>query len=434
MMTIASPVFGKERGGGEPVLVAVLTGEINIRSFGAIVSNAHLGNTGFMYLVDRDGRLLSEGEKKERYYNLSTLPLVYDILHGRDRIGRENLGYYDGFFKNDVLASGISIPNLGWGLIAEWPREDANSIVNIIQNQNILFSLAVLFIVIIMSLFLADRIVNPIRKLQEGTRRVAKGDFDVNLDVRTNDEIEELGFAFNDMTKGLKEYQALKDEFVFIAAHELRAPVTAIKGYLSMIEEGDAGEVSPKLKEYLTPVSQSNKRLVNLVNDLLEVARQEAGRMTIDVSAVNPAPAILSTIEELKPLAAEKNITVTYDASGAKSILADEARLKEVMVNLLSNAVKYTIGSGTVTIWHEIGDGTLITHMKDAGIGMSLEAQKKLFQKFYRVADERTRSITGTGLGLFIIKQIIEKMNGTIWAESEINKGSTFSFSLPLAK
>ena len=434
MMTIAAPVFGKAYDGGRAVIVAVISGEINLSLLGRIISETHLGNTGFVYLVGHDGRLLASSEKRDGYYNLLASPVVYDVLRGNDRIGSGGMGYYDGTFKKEVLASGVSIPNLGWGVVAEWPRDDANSIVNIIQNQNILFSLVLVFVVIVMSLFLADRIIAPIRKLQEGTKRVAKGDFGVNLNLKTGDEIEDLGAAFNEMTKGLKEYQQLKDEFVFIAAHELRAPVTAIKGYLSMIEEGDAGELSPKMKEYLTPVSQSNKRLVNLVNDLLEVARQEAGRMTIDVAKIEPASAIESTIEELKPLAMEKNIAITYDKSSARAVLADEARMKEVMVNLLSNAIKYTVGSGTVLIWHETSGETLITHIKDTGIGMSKESQEKLFEKFYRVPDERTKKITGTGLGLFIIKQIIEKMNGLVWVVSEVDKGSTFSFSLPLAK
>jgi len=236
------------------------------------------------------------------------------------------------------------------------------------------------------------------------------------------------------MMRGLKEFQQLKDEFVFIAAHELRTPVTAIRGYLSMIEDGDAGPVPPKIKEYLDPVMQSNMRLVTLVNDLLEVARQEAGRITIQTVKIdNLGMSISAVIKELKPLADEKQITVLYDDRAVKPVMADESRVKEIIVNLLSNAVKYTLGSGKVSIWHDTRENMLVTHVKDSGIGIPKEAQAKLFEKFYRVQDERLRHVTGTGLGLFIIKQLIEKMGGKIWFVSEPGQGTTFSFSLPLA-
>lgn len=111
-------------------------------------------------------------------------------------------------------------------------------------------------------------------------------------------------------------------------------------------------------------------------------------------------------------------------------VLADPERLKEIMVNLIGNAIKYTLGSGTITIAHEVKDNKLITKIKDTGMGISPENQKKLFEKYFRIEDDKTKDIQGTGLGLFIVKQIIEKMNGRIWVESEEGKGSTFSFAL----
>jgi signal transduction histidine kinase len=111
--------------------------------------------------------------------------------------------------------------------------------------------------------------------------------------------------------------------------------------------------------------------------------------------------------------------------------MADAQRLKEVFVNLMGNAVKYTLGSGTISVIHAVTPGEIITHIKDQGVGISPASQARLFEKFYRVQTDKTKDITGTGLGLFIVKQIIEKMHGRIWVESEEGKGSTFSFSLP---
>jgi signal transduction histidine kinase len=193
-------------------------------------------------------------------------------------------------------------------------------------------------------------------------------------------------------------------------------------------------------------VLASNQRLIQLVNDLLEVARSQAGRLTIKVAPVDIAPAISSTLDELKSLADEKGVTLSYDATlpggaGADGtalpqVLADADRVKEVVINLVGNAIKYMGGAGTITITHELvaadeaAPAMLVTHIADTGIGMSAEAQEKLFQKFYRVQTDKTKDITGTGLGLFIVKEIIEKMGGTIAVASEEGKGSTFSFGL----
>ena len=166
---------------------------------------------------------------------------------------------------------------------------------------------------------------------------------------------------------------------------------------------------------------------------MLEIARSDAGRLTIEVTPIELVPPVQSVLSELQPLADEKSIKLIYEPIALPKVLADAGRIKEVMVNLVGNAIKYTLGSGTVTITHEIQDQAVVTHIKDTGLGISKEAQEKLFQKFYRVETEQTKDIKGTGLGLFIVKQIVEKMNGKIWVESEEGKGSTFSFSLQIA-
>jgi len=327
------------------------------------------------------------------------------------------------------------LPKIGWIILAEWPINDADSVIRDVRNQVALLALFSIIVVLILSPFFAGRLVRPIRALERSAVAIERGDFEKQVKIKTGDELEDLGSAFNRMAKGLKRLKELQEEFVFIAAHDLRAPVTVIKGYLSMVLEGDAGPMTDKMKDYLEETNRANQRLEKLVEDLLQVARSEAGRIDIKVKSVSIVESTSTTISELKPLSDKKSILLYYEkpSDDLPNVMADSNRVKEVLVNLVGNAIKYTPDNGEVKVYHQIKGGELITHVKDNGLGISKEAQEKIFQKFYRVQTKETRDITGTGLGLFIVKQLVEKMDGKIWFESEEGKGSTFSFSLKIS-
>jgi signal transduction histidine kinase len=335
-----------------------------------------------------------------------------------------------------VVAAAMPVAEYGqtWGLVAEWPTAEADAVINVLLVRDLIALMIMLGIVILVSIFLALIIVRPIQKLEEGPARVAQGKFNEGVSITTHDELEDLGDSFNTMVLGLKELEQLKDEFVFVAAHELRTPVAAMKGYLQLILEGTTGAISDGTRAFIEKVIASNQRLIQLVNDLLEVARSQAGRLTIQVTPIDLAPPIASSLDELKSLADEKSITMIYQPpTDLPQVLADADRIKEMVVNLVGNAIKYMGGAGSIAISHEMMEGHVVTHIADTGLGISKEAQEKLFQKFYRVQTDKTKEITGTGLGLFIVKEIVEKMNGTIWVTSEEGHGSVFSFSLPVA-
>jgi signal transduction histidine kinase len=431
-VTVAVPVRNKGN-----AVISIIAGDVNLIELQKIFERSRLGVNGYLYLVDQDGFSIAHGgvPTEVGMPPVQTRGFVRKVLGGVAERGSEGLHRYDAASGISVVASGALIRDFGWGVIAEWPVDDADRVLRIVRNQVVSVLLVVFFGTIVLSVVMANRIVGPIRMLEEGTERVAQGKFEVPVSVKTGDEIEDLGTAFNKMMDGLKQLQQLKDEFVFIAAHELRTPVTAIKGYLSLILDGVAGPVPDGVREFIKKVIRANERLIQLVNDLLAVARSEAGRLTVKVGPVDVREPVRAVLSELAPLADEKHIVLVYDpAANLPHALADSDRLKEVLVNLVGNAIKYTLGSGTVAVSHEISDHSLVTHIQDTGVGISPEAQKKLFEKFYRVQTEKTQGITGTGLGLFIVKQIVEKMEGKIWVESKEGKGSVFSFSLPIAQ
>lgn len=432
-VTLAAPV--RNRNGD---IIQILSAEVNLVSIARSLENARLGAAGYLLLFDRDGALIVARHRGAVGIgaDLSGLERVALLLEGKILNGLEDSDRYKSIFtKTAVAGAGKRIQGIGWLLMAEWPLADADVVIDDIKREVLKVTLFGILAVLLLAPLFARRLVDPIRELTEEAVAIEGGNFEKRVAIHTRDELEELGNAFNKMAQGLKRLQELKNEFTFIAAHELRTPVTAIRGYISMIKEGTAGEIPETAKKYLNIVWEANERLVRLVNDILEIARSEAGRITIEVFAVDIREAVKSVFEEVRPLAGEKKIILSYERPvGLTLVLADTARLKEVIVNLVSNAIKYNREGGRIKISHEFEPGFVVTHIEDTGIGISAEDQKRMFEKFFRAESARVQQITGTGLGLFITKELVEKMGGAIWMKSEEGKGSRFSVKLPSAE
>jgi signal transduction histidine kinase len=227
----------------------------------------------------------------------------------------------------------------------------------------------------------------------------------------------------------------MKDDFISIASHELKTPMAAIKGYISMIFEGVGGKVDQKAKEHLEKAFANVKRLDVLVTELLDVSRLEQGRMQFDMQPMDISVVIKQVNSELQVKAEEKKLKLTYQEMPKPTvkIFADADRLAQIFDNVIGNAIKYTLKGG-VTISHKIESDKLYTIIKDTGIGMSPEDRKRLFEKFYRIQNEKTMDIPGTGLGLWITKEIVHRMNGEIYADSMENIGSQFTIVFPIIK
>ncbi|MEK7576377.1 MAG: sensor histidine kinase [Patescibacteria group bacterium] len=405
------------------------------------LETVRIGQKGYMVLVDSRGRLLARGNvpNADQYGTGSSLvqfPRVRDVLIGEKFNGFAQSDRYNSFLNNEpVVGAGVAVDDLGWGLFVEWPRDDADIVINAIRNQMVGVLVGSIIIVLLLAPFFAGRIVRPIHNLETQAAEIERGNFGAKTLITTGDELEELGSAFNKMTEGLKRLEELRKEFVFIAAHELRTPVTATKWSLSLVLDGTLGEVPEALRDTLEKIKTANDRLVQLVNDILEIARNDAGRLKIQVAAQDIAPAIRAIVTEAEPLAREKNITLTYEplAGVSPRVLMDPDRVKEVTMNFISNAIKYNHSGGWVKIYHEVNGSMLTTHVEDNGFGMTPEDQKHMFEKFFRSETKEIKEIIGTGLGLFITHELVEKMNGTVAFRSELGKGSRFSFSLPVS-
>jgi len=231
----------------------------------------------------------------------------------------------------------------------------------------------------------------------------------------------------------LEALDARKDEFINVAAHELRAPMTAIKGYISMIVEGDVGKVPKKVNEYLESVVEANDRLIRLVNNMLNVSRIEEGRQVFNMGDVNLAKVTQTTFTEFEANAKENGLGFKLSIpEGIKDLVyVDTDRIHEVVANLISNAIKYT-DEGEINIkLTQPTPQSIKFEVADTGAGLSPEEQQKVFTKFYR-AESNVGKVMGTGLGLYISKLLVEQFNGKLGLSSEKEKGSTFWFELPL--
>ena len=429
-ITVASPVRNPS---GD--VIGVLSGDLNLRSLERTIAQGVLGNAGYLMLLTNSGELVAASLKDiSTHPNLAHIELVASVARGVTRTGLENSDRYTNFWGESVIGAGVHLSNLPFAIITEWPEKDAFELTRVLSRQALAFSLATLLAVFLLSMLVARRITKPIDLLRREAKIIGEGKFDEVVEIKTGDELEDLDDALHEMARAIKTIQQLRDEFVFIAAHELRAPVTAIKGYISMLLE-EARTLPKEATDMLSQVQRANQHLVQLVQDLLEVARSEAGRMKVEVSPQNIIEATKTVVQDLMPLWQERKLTAEHRAppDGFPLVLADPDKLREVLVNLVSNATKYNCEGGSITITHEAKEQSVITHIADTGIGMAPEEVTKLFEKFYRAENAETRKVQGTGLGLFIVKQILEKIGGSITVSSERGKGSTFSFSLPMA-
>lgn len=408
------------------VVIAVLMTKFFLNDIVETIKKSKLGSSGYVYLLDQNNYLIAHS-RRNNYGDLNFSSLI-------NKIPANHLATYNNFGKK-VYGSYLIFNLTNWKIVSEWPVNEADQLVFRQVYLIIFIVLLAAGVALFISIIFINHIIRPINILKESAQKVGAGKFEKIEKFKADEEIKILIEEFNKMVDGLIQLQKLKDEFVFMASHELKAPVAALKGYLTLILEGTIGKVDETAKAYLLKMKSSIERLLQLVHDLLEVSRAEAGVLSLNLKPINIDEAVKSAIEELSSLANKKNIQINYQPlENLPQVMGDLERLKEVMINLISNAIKYNYENGKVNIFYEIKEEELITNIQDTGFGIPKDQQEKIFQKFFRAQSKLSANIEGTGLGLFIVKQLIEKMNGKIWFVSEENKGSTFSFSLKIAK
>lgn len=247
--------------------------------------------------------------------------------------------------------------------------------------------------------------------------------------ARQNDE---LAIANAELTR----INEIRSRLVSVAAHELRTPLTSINGYVEVILDEDLGPVPETQRDYLKIVQNSTSRLISITSNLLDITRIEAERIELSLQPADLLEVLESVFQEAKPLVNTKNQQLTLNVSiDSTVILCDKVRVAQILNNLISNANKYTADGGSIVV--ELlpanDEGFLLISVADNGVGIHMEDQDKLYTPFYRTEQASQMAVSGVGLGLYIIRSLVEFHGGRVWVDSKPNRGSTFYVTLPLA-
>jgi signal transduction histidine kinase len=249
-----------------------------------------------------------------------------------------------------------------------------------------------------------------------------------------NRQLNKTNQELNEANAKLRELAEMKEEFLALTTHDLRSPLTVISGVISFFTSGRLGELSPEQKNMVSMMERNTQNLIELVNDLLDASKLESGTMRLDIATFDLRDVIKELHETmLLPLAKEKEIELVETfPEDLPFVRADRAKLRRILLNLLSNALKFTGKGGRVEVRADLETERVRVSVSDTGVGIAPEDVTRLFDKYEQTRSRATRGEKGTGLGLYITKQLVELHGGKIEVDSEIGKGSTFSFTLPI--
>ena len=338
---------------------------------------------------------------------------------------------------NDLSQEAAQLTNRTTAQIDELIARNATSFQN---SRNLFIGVAVAAIVLalLLGFVLSWSVIGPIQRIDARLAAIASGDFSGHVEVENRDELGALAANVNQMNDELRRlYSELattsqhKSEFLASMSHELRTPLNAIIGFSQVLREKMVGDVNEKQEEYLDDIISSGNHLLSLINDVLDLSKVEAGQIELEIAPFSLRDALERGVSMVKDRATKNGVGLTLEAGARAGVVeADERRISQVVFNLLSNAVKFTPAGGNVVVSSIPVNGEVRVSVSDTGPGIATEDQTRIFEEFQQT-DIGARQLEGTGLGLALSKRLIELHGGRIWVESELGRGSMFTFALP---
>ena len=278
--------------------------------------------------------------------------------------------------------------------------------------------------------FVVLRVARPLHRLRTATQAVAAREFSEPLQVAGPSEIRDLTGAFNRMAARLGEIDHLKDEFFTAISHDLRTPLAAIRWSADLLHRGSLGALTPKQMRLAETIQSSSRRLLALVGQIVELGRLRAGRLQLDLHPTDMRGAIAQAIDEVRPLAELGQLRLDVAVpDDLPPVTADAERVQQIVVNLLANAVRFTPPGGRVLVSATMEAGEVAVQVADTGVGIPADMVLKIFDPY----EQAHRGRGGSGVGLTVVRGLVEAHGGRVWAESEEGRGSRFTFTLPIA-
>jgi len=442
----------------------VIEADFDLRSVVEAVDRARIGASGYAYVVDGEATLIAHPDINLvlAHRSFASLPQVQAALNATARADVVTNGRDLG--GAEVLSAFHSVDAPGWWVFVEDPLSEAFAPIQAAIGRTAVLLLVFLFVAIVTSILLARNLVRPIESIQVAASRIGAGALDQRIEVSSRDELGALAEEFNTMASRLQEsYAGLehqveertreltsalarldekgreleaashhKSEFLANMSHELRTPLNAISGFSQVLRKGMYGDVNPKQAEYLDEILASSRDLLSLIDDILDLSKVEAGQVELEVAPFSLPAALERVLVVVGEQAANGDVRLSLASEpGVDSVVGDERRIRQVVLNLLSNAIKFTPAGGAVDVSAARRDGVVRVSVSDTGPGIAPEDQSRIFEEFQQAAAGREQR-EGTGLGLALSKRLVELHGGRIWVDSEVGKGSTFVFTLPV--
>lgn len=415
---------------GEAIVVVA---KLDLSQMWQWISEIKIGETGHVFVVEKNGNLIAhrEPERVWAHSDFGNLPVVRDFIN-RQESSPDRWSEYRDERGEKVVALYQSLPKLNWAVISQIPYKEVYAPVGKMNRSIILWTLFWTGVFLFIGLKFVQRITNPLAILQSGVQKISRGKLDIKLDIRTGDEIEELALNFEKMACALKQLEELRQDLIRMIIHDLKSPLSGIMGGLDYLESGLLGEFTPEQKKIISVAKKSSETMLVMIQNLLDIAKMEEGKLELRKDKADIANILKERKTQFEALASSEGKFLSLEiGQNLEQVEMDSHLIERVINNLLTNALNHTPRGGKINLKLRKLDNCVEVSVSDNGVGIPSEYLDKIFEKFVQVSRKQAHLRTGAGLGLTFCKMVVETHGGQIRVESEMNKGSSFIFTLP---